>query len=534
MSHKAEIFLLQMPQACPEPNIALAQLYAYAKQEGFETRVMDVSIELYHRHKAASANLWADETWSIWMDQAFVSRFLAADKAWMEERFLKDILAAPKPVVGFSVSGPSLRASQELARWIKSARPDALVAVGGQVFAVEPFFYRQALEDACIDAVIFSDGEETLCELASLYGEGRDWDGCRGLYVRNPEGGFRFTGERPLLNLDDLPFADYAPFNMGLYGSNHVSAHDLVLMTSRGCVRRCSFCGNRTAWKGFRQMSGERVHAEIQHQRRVMPSLSHADSEIKFYDLLINGDMRKMIRMAELLAADSQPPLAWKDVNAVVRPEMTYEACRKLYEAGCRILIIGLESGSQKVLNAMDKGQTVAQMKEVLKNAHRAGLKVRGNFMFGHPGETEEDFALTMDFLREMHPYIYQAYPSYTFTHLEGRLAQNPEKWGVQKNQHYLYWESDDGSSTFPKRLERYKAFRELAVSLDKLPQGDGLVLSLDAYMHFNFGGYYENLGKPKEALDHYWEYLREDPANAFVKEKILKLSRALTAVGAA
>ncbi|HVA65864.1 MAG TPA: radical SAM protein [Elusimicrobiota bacterium] len=534
MSHKADVFLVQMPQACPEPNMALAQLYAYMKKEGFQTRVMDISIALYHRRKAVSANLWADETWSIWMDEAFVSRFLAEDKEWMEERCLKEILSAPNPVVGFSVSGPSLRSSQVLARWIKDIRPDALIVMGGQVFAVEPFFYRQAMEDACVDAVILGDGEETLAELAALYGEGRDWGSCRGLYVRDPKGGFRFMGERPLLDLDSLPFADYSAFDMSLYGSNHVSGHDLVLMTSRGCVRRCSFCGNRTAWKGFRQMSGERVYAEIEHQRRAMPSLSHPDSEIKFYDLLINGDMKKMGKMAELLAEGPEPPLPWKDANAVVRPEMTFDICSRLYQAGCRILIIGMESGSQKVLDAMDKGQTVSQMKEVLKNAHRAGLKVRANFMFGHPGETDEDFGRTMDFLKEMHPYIYQAYPSYTFTHLEGRLAQNPEKWGVRKNQHYLYWESDDGSNTFPKRLERYKAFRELAVSLGKLPMGDGLVLSLNAYTHFNFGGYYENLGQPREALDHYWEYLREDPSNAFVKEKILKLSRALAAVGAA
>jgi len=523
-----------MPQACPEPNMALAQLYAYMRREGFKTRIMDVSIALYHRHKAASANLWADETWSIWMDEAFVSGLLAGDRDWLESHYLGDILAAGKPLVGFSVSGPSLRASLAMARWIKDARPDAVVVFGGQVFTVEPFFHRQALADASVDAVIVGDGEETLAELAALHGDGRGWSGCRGLHIRDPKGDYRFTGPRPLLDLDSLPFADYSPFDMSLYGSNHVSGRDLVLMASRGCVRRCSFCGNRTAWKGFRQMSGERVYAEIAHQRRAMPSLAHPESQIKFYDLLINGDMKKMGRMAELLAADPVAPLTWKDANAVVRPEMTFEVCRGLYQAGCRILIVGMESGSQKVLDSMDKGQTVGQMKEMLKNAHRAGLKIRANFMFGHPGETDEDFCRTMDFLREMHPYIYQAYPSYTFTHLEGRLAQDPEKWGVGKNQHYLYWESDDGSSTFPKRLERYKTFRELAVSLGKLPMGDGLVLSLEAYTHFNFGGYYENLGNPREALNHYREYLKEDPANAFVREKVLRLESAVAAVGAA
>ena len=528
MSASPEVFLVQMPLALREPSIPLAQLHAFLRKMGYKSTIMDMSIALWNRHGPSRDKLWSEETAHIWSEQELPAQVLNAHRGFIESEYLKGILAADKPIVGFSVTSCSFPASLMLSRWIKDARPDALIVFGGQIFTTEPTTPSHILSHGTVDAVVVGDGEYSLAEIADRFRDGRDLSGCRGIYLRDGEGRVYSTGEREPACLDDFPFADYSSFDMSLYGTAHAGAHDLVMMTNRGCPRRCSFCGHRTAWNGFRQMSGERVFAEIQHQRKVMPSLGHSDSEIKFYDLLINGDMRKLGRLCDLLSADPAAKLPWKEANAVVRPEMTYDFCRRLYAAGCRQFIIGLESGSQKVLDLMEKGQTIEQMKTVLKNIDRAGLRTRGNFMFGHPGETEEDFQETLGFLKEMAPYIHEVYASYTFTHLDGRLRRNPEQWGVVPNPrnnspHAYYWESEDGRNTYPVRLERYLTFKKLASSLGVI-QPDGLVMSPDAYINFFLGGYYEYKGDTSRTLEYYRKYLSEDSTNEYVLNKVKTL----------
>ncbi len=522
MNEKGKVFLIQMPLAGREPPIAMAQLSAYLREQGLESEVMDVSIALYHRHKSPGSNLWAQETATIWGDKNVPDEVMEAHQDWIQSEYLERIVSEDKPVAGFSVSSCSFPSSLLMARWIKERRPDALVVFGGQIFATNPGTVSTIMRCAQVDAVVVGDGEHTLVDLIGRHRSGRPL-ACRGAHVRDAEGKTVFAGPRPPVDLDSLPFADFSDYDISLYDSPHTRAQDLLLMTNRGCVRRCSFCGHRTAWNGFRQMSGERVHAEIAHQRKTLPHISYPESEIKFYDLLVNGDMKKLGRLCDLLIADSAPPLRWKECNAVIRPEMSYEFCKKLYAAGCRILIIGIESGSQKVLDSMGKGQTVEQMKTVLKNIDRAGLQTRGNFMFGHPEETEEDFKLTLEFLKEMHPTIHYVYPSYTLTHLDGRLLQNPEQWGIAPGQDAMYWKSRDGLSSYPVRLERFKAFRELAVSLGMMLL-DGLEMSLDAYVAFSLAGYYEAQGRRAEALTQYRKYLAEDPTNEFALGKLSEL----------
>lgn len=367
---RSKVFLIQMPLAACEPSLALAQLYSFLRREGQDAEVMDVSVALYHRHRSPGYNLWSEETNGVWAGDMLPAQIMEKDHGFIESNFLERVVSAPAPVAGFSVTACSFPASLIMARWIKARRPDAMVVFGGQIFTTTPGTVETILGHQEVDAVVAGDGELALAELAARFSEGRAWKDGPGLFIRDPQGRPASTGEHAPLDLDSLPFADFSPFDMSLYGTPQLGPHDLPIMASRGCVRHCSYCGHWTAWKGFRQMSGERIHAEIVHQRKVMPSLNHADSELKFYDLLMNGDMRKLGRLAELLAAEPGPKLPWKECNALVRPEMTYEFCLKLREAGCRLLILGLESGSQRVLDAMGKGQTTEQMKAVLKK-HR-------------------------------------------------------------------------------------------------------------------------------------------------------------------
>lgn len=524
MKDPIKVFLVQMPYATTEPSITLAQLRAVLTEAGFASELLDVSIALYHRRRDTTPNVWSDETGTIWGEVEFVHRFLEADRAFIGSRFLSPIVDAPRPVVGFAVSGNSLVATRWLARAIKEQRRDAFIVLGGQLFTKYPKIMDDLDGEPAIDAVVEGDGEATLVELASRLQEGRPLEACAGMRLRDEDGRLRSTGARPPVDLDRLPFADFSPFDLSLYGSHNIRGDTLPMMASRGCVWRCHFCGNRQGWKGFRQMSGDRMFHEIVHQRRTVPGFRLPTSEVKFYDLVVNGDVKKLSRLCDLLIAERSEAV-WTECNAIIRPEMTDELCRKLHRAGCRTLIIGLESGSQKVLDSMRKPQKLEDMKRVLRSIDRAGLKTRGNFMFGYPGETEEDFEGTLRFLREMHPYIHVVYPSYSFTHIEGSLEDDPDRFDVVPDKNALYWESKDGSNTYPVRLDRFRRFRELAKSLGAC-LGDGLKMPIEAYVDFSLGGYYESKGAPERALASYRDCLRSDPGNAYVLSKVSELER--------
>ncbi len=539
MPGKTKVFFVQMPAWAREPNLAIAQLAAYLRRHGIEVESIDLNMELYHRFAVPQGqrDMWAAEIDNLWLDANFAGRVLGENRAWIERMVLGRIGAADRPVVCFPVTGPSVPASLQLTRWIKEARPDALVVFGGEFFTVNG--RRPDAEGlgemwgAGVDAAVAGDGEEALLEIVSRLAEGRDFAGCPGTLWKGPDGKAHYGGERPYVDLNRIPPADWSVFDLSFYPKNGdpiedrlgvvALSDDLTIMASRGCVRRCSFCGHRTAWKGFRRMSGRRIYEEIVHQRSARRDLRPGASEIKFYDLLINGDMRALSELCDLLIADSRPQFLWREANAVIRPEMSYEFCRKLYEAGCRWLIIGLESGSQRVLDAMDKGQTVEQMKEVLRDIGRAGLKVRGNFMFGHPGETEEDFERTIDFVKEIHPYIHHVYPSYTMTHLEGRLGLAPESWGIEKGQPEHFWTSRDGLNTYPVRLERYERFvhEVSAVGANVITC---LNMPIGAHVEFKLGEYHAFRNEPAKALKHYRKYLALDRGNAYVLERVRAL----------
>ena len=139
---RSKVFLIQMPLAACEPSLALAQLYAFLRQQRLDAEVMDVSVALFHRRRRPGYNLWSEETNTVWAGEELPAQILDQDRGFIESRFLERIVSAPAPVAGFSVTACSFPASLTMARWLKARRPDALVVFGGQIFTTTPSTVR--------------------------------------------------------------------------------------------------------------------------------------------------------------------------------------------------------------------------------------------------------------------------------------------------------------------------------------------------------------------------------------------------------
>ncbi|MBM3255300.1 MAG: radical SAM protein, partial [Candidatus Omnitrophica bacterium] len=516
--HDFRIALIQPPAwGTFEPPVSLAQLSSCLKKGPYQVSVFDLNIELYNRRKEQYSSVWAIEQSAFWGDEENVRKFFIDNSELIEEYTDKIVRTGPD-LVGFSVNVCSLPATLMLADRLKQKIPQVKVVIGGPMFFV-PADIDGIMQHKCIDVIVYGEGEETFSELPDYFMGQKDLLNCRGIYFRKNGEVIRTQSRQPIKDLDELPFLDLGSFPLEKYSPpGHLGNH-ISLMTSRGCVLNCVYCGPKAYWKGFRSMSGKRIYDEIKYHIQN----NHAIEHIEFLDLELNGNMEALTELCNLMI-DSPPKrgVRWH-ANIIIRPEMTKELLLKMKNAGCYHLSVGIETGSQRVLALMNKRYRVEDAERVLKYAYEVGIHVTTNFMFGFPGETEKDFNLTLDFLRRNASTIGTVYPSRTFFTIEpfSYLSGHLSEFGVVANPVYnLYWESADGINNYPERLRRCEEFSRLAIELG-VSVGLGLQTSLELDRYYNLGFYYEYKKDFKKATEFFKKYLRLDPKNTVINKKL-------------
>ena len=272
-------------------------------------------------------------------------------------------------------------------------------------------------------------------------------------------------------------------------------------------------------------MSGKRIYAEIEHHFNADYGFQH----IEFLDLLVNGNMKTLTDLCSLmLGGPLGGKLKWH-ANLIVRKEMTEAVFRMMADAGCKHVTFGIESGSQRVLEAMRKKYRIEDADMVLANAHRAGIEVTCNFMFGFPGETREDFKITLEFLKRNRENITIAYPSRTFCTIEphSHLQEHIEEFDIVPNPHHgQYWMSRDGSNNYIERMSRCEEFSRIANEIG-VDVGLGLQTSYELDHWLNLGDYYSCTGDRVKAAECFEKYLKLDSSNATVRAKLDSLKTA-------
>jgi len=295
--------------------------------------------------------------------------------------------------------------------WNKAERTaSAIKAMDNGIFVFAGGPYPIALKGQClrdsgsdIDAVVTGEAELTSVEMLERLSEGKGLDGVQGLAYR--DGGSVVENEpRPLVeDLDSLPFParellgdamNYAP-PPATYRRKPVA----VMITSRGCNRRCLYCFQIDKYResGIRYRSVENVMAEIEQV------LGQGYKEIKFIDDTLAADYDRAMEIASEIKRRGLD-FTWfasACVNQVDKPLL-----KAFKDAGCWAILFGAESGVQKNLNAIRKGITLEQTKKAVRAAKEVGLQVLTPFLFGIPGETFEEGLKTIDFACELDPDV--------------------------------------------------------------------------------------------------------------------------------
>jgi len=444
------------------PHLGIALLAAAARKHNFEVSVCDLNIQFQNRNK--EKGLWKSEEDVHWEDEKSISRFIEENDTLIDS-FAEQVLLTGSQAVGFSIYNTTRRLSLELSRRIKKKDKSKVIIFGGQQCFPESAA-GWLIKDESVDIVVMGEGERTLPELLAKIGNPAGIDFCPGaIFKRNGEVincGLR----EPIMDLDELPFPDFSDFRLSSYGN----PRQLPLLSSRGCPCACVFCSTKVFWTKYRSMSGDRIFKELMHQLNRYRDINF----ITFNDHVINAIPANLSRFCDLvLEAKSKGEIpqdfSWRGA-AIIRPELTFELLKKIKESGCIELEYGIESGSQRILDKMKKGVDIRIAERVIKDSYRVGISVRANFMFGFPGEREEDFQETLDFLKRNKDVFTQVHASETFCHIDPGtyMMSHLEEFDVPRALiHPLYWESKDGVNIYTERLRRHQEFCRLAVSLN-------------------------------------------------------------------
>ena len=213
--------------------------------------------------------------------------------------------------------------------------------------------------------------------------------------------GKKTTPAPPLRRLDDVPFPDYTDFPWDRYRVRIVP-----LMTGRGCQwDRCHFCSDVFTVNGrtFRTRSIENVLLEMQEQAR-----RYATTSFLFHDLKLNSypDMIRGIASKVQSYVNGAEWIGTVHIDLRKDNGLSRKDLLAAVSGGMRRINFGLESGSQPLLDRMDKGTSVEKNSEFIRDAFEAGLSIRCSMFKGYPGETVKDMEETVTFLEKHAPYL--------------------------------------------------------------------------------------------------------------------------------
>ncbi|MCX5714499.1 MAG: radical SAM protein, partial [Candidatus Omnitrophica bacterium] len=508
-----KVALLQCPgwgRDCPPYTLAL--LSAWLRNNGHQAFTFDLNNALYCSGPDKYKRMWDDkDLYSFWSNESLIGEFLQENERMMDFQIGK-ILDTDAKIVGFTVHFTSLLVSLAIARKIKAKAPDKIVVFGG------PDCYRDMkgtaiINQEAVDIVVTGEGELTLLELVEIVEKSGKVDFCKGTFLKK-DGQVIDCGDRPVINdLDSTPFADYSDFSDDIALGHYREPERLEILDSRGCVTCCHFCSEWQFWKSFRSMSGERIFEEITFQMRKNPGVNY----FYFIGSLLNGDPGALWRFCNLVI-ENNLKLRWSG-QAVVRPEMTQGLLEDMRRAGCEWLGIGIESGSQRVRDKVNKHFTNKNAEEMLRYAHQAGITTQVNFMFGIPSETENDFQESLEFLKRNRENIDSVLASQSFCVIDKGtyLHTHAKELGIKNAHHHLYWETKDNNYLVMQR--RYEEFCRLALSLG-LPETSGVLrVKPDKWL---LSGDYHNFKKDyAPAVESYKNSFMTESANDGLLQKI-------------
>jgi radical SAM superfamily enzyme YgiQ (UPF0313 family) len=310
--------------------------------------------------------------------------------------FMK-ILDESPDMVGLTSTTPAFVNVQTVASFIRQKSPSTSIIIGGAHVTAVP---EKTMETGLFDIGVINEGEVTIAQLFDNYKNGKftNLEEIRGIIYKE-NGGIRQNERQPYIqDLDSIPMPARHLFpHPKFYQPTPASCRRVpyaVLMTSRGCPSRCTFCDRKVFGERCRMRSVPNIFEEIDKLIS-----KYGVREIRFFDDTFTLNKKRVYEICDEFEK-RKLGISWTCLTKAQSVDGPLLKCMK--KAGCWQVLYGFESGDDRMLKLLKKGNTVEINKRAIRFTKEAGLEVRGDFIVGTPGETWESLEKTVRFAIDM------------------------------------------------------------------------------------------------------------------------------------
>lgn len=259
------------------------------------------------------------------------------------------------------------------------------------------------------DFLVIGEGEETTFELYNAIINNQNFNTINGIAFLENEKVIQTKARTKFKELDELPLPNREAITMQKYldtWKNNHGQSSMTISTQRGCPYTCKWCSTAVYGQSYRRRPAEQVAAEMK-----MLKENYNPDAIWFVDDVFTVSHKWLLGFREEVLKQK----AIIPFECITRAErLNDEILALLKEVGCFRIWIGAESGSQKVIDLMDRRVDVSVVKEAIQKTNQLGIETGTFIMLGYPGETEEDILETINYLKDANPTHYTitiAYP---------------------------------------------------------------------------------------------------------------------------
>lgn len=300
------------------------------------------------------------------------------------EEFKPDLVGVTSTTVSYAAAQKTLDAIKEVDHGIKTV-------LGGAHMSTLPRVTMA--ESGNIDAGVFGEGEYTLLEVVDRLENGESLEGVNGVIARQ-DGRLMMNKPRdPVENLDEIPFpARHLLKDLRLYSHTPFRGAKFMttMITSRGCPFKCGFCDQAVFGRSWRYHSPEYVVEEMSYLKDI-----YGIDFISFEDDNFMLSKKRTIEICQKMIKE-QLSMLWSCLGHT--SEVDEEVLSWMKKAGCRTIYLGIESGSPRILELINKKASLEEIRNSVERIKKHKISVTGSFILGLPTENEEEMEKTVDF----------------------------------------------------------------------------------------------------------------------------------------
>jgi len=369
---------------------------------------------------------------------------------WSRKDTIEDIVNFRPDVLVVETNFSSVSNDIKVCSEVKMNMPKLIIVLVGPPVAV----FGERLLKENIDIIAKYEYEYTLLDICKSIVNGDTLDSVLGISYKNNNGKIITNSDRLFcssLDLDSMPFVSSIykkHLDIKKYSLSQSLYPEVQIFTGRGCPFLCSFCSwpENMMGRKNRTRSIDNIISELDYIKNKLPEVK----EVFFEDDTFTINENRVNEFCDKIFSKGMK-ITW---SCNTRATLSYKTLRLMKRAGCRLLIVGYESGDDNILKQIKKGINTEQMKSFTKDAKEAGLIIHGDFIIGLPQETKESVKKTYDFIKQVRPHVLQVAVA---TPIPGTSFYN---WA--KEQGYLLTENLENSidgSGYQKCIVSYPAF---------------------------------------------------------------------------